>query len=86
MKAEYGNEADRTAALIEIWREVLGPQHLDEDSDLFEAGGASMHVLEIVGRVSEVMDVNVRLRQIFEYSTPKSLSVFLGASQLQSER
>ncbi|MGN9846700.1 acyl carrier protein [Nonomuraea sp. H19] len=85
MKAEYENEADRTAALIEIWREVLSPQDLDENSDLFEAGGTSMQILEIVGRVSEVMDVDVRLRQIFEHTTPKSLSVFLGAS-LKSQR
>ncbi|RSN09539.1 peptide synthetase Nrp (peptide synthase) [Nonomuraea sp. WAC 01424] len=86
MKAEYEKEADRTAALVEIWREVLSPQDLDENSDLFEAGGTSMQVLEIVGRVSEVMDVDVRLRQIFEHTTPKSLSVFLGASQLKSRR
>ncbi|MEQ4718022.1 acyl carrier protein [Nonomuraea sp. B19D2] len=86
MKAEYENEADRTTALIEIWREVLSPQHLDENSDLFEAGGTSMQVLEIIGRVSEVMDVDVRLRQIFEHTTPKSLSVFLGASPLKSQR
>ncbi|MFI7136087.1 acyl carrier protein [Nonomuraea sp. NPDC050153] len=86
MKAEYENEADRTAALIEIWREVLGPENLDENSDLFEAGGTSMQVLQIVGRVSEVMEADVRLRQVFEHATPKSLSVFLGASKLQSQR
>ncbi|WP_052850407.1 acyl carrier protein [Streptomyces avicenniae] len=80
MKAEYQNEADRTAALMGIWREVLNPEELDENSDLFEAGGTSMHVLQIVGQVSDVMGVDLRLRQIFEHATPKSLSVFLGAS------
>jgi hypothetical protein len=77
MKTEYQNEADRTAALIGIWREVLNREDLDENSDLFEVGGTSMHVLQIVGQVYDVLEVDVRLRQIFEHTSPKSLSAFL---------
>ena len=77
MKPEYQNEADRTAALIGIWREVLNREDLDENSDLFEVGGTSMHVLQIVGQVYDVFEADLRLRQVFEHASPKSLSAFL---------
>jgi hypothetical protein len=85
MKDEYRDEADRTAALVGIWREVLNVEDLDENSDLFEVGGTSMHVLQIVGQVYDLMEVDVRLRMIFKHTTPKGLSEFLGASELESQ-
>jgi Phosphopantetheine attachment site len=78
MKTQYRNDTDRTAALTEIWRDVLNREDVDETSDLFEIGGTSLHVLQIVGQIYDVLGVDVRLRMVFEHASPRSLSAFLG--------
>ncbi|MEY9860778.1 acyl carrier protein [Catenulispora sp. GAS73] len=78
MNTEYANVTDRTAALTTIWRDVLKMDDIDETSDLFDVGGTSIHVLEIVGRVYDVLGLDLRLRQIFEHASPQSLSAFIG--------
>lgn len=39
-------------------------------------------MLQIVRRVYDVMEVGVRLRDIFQLATPKSLAVFSGRAQV----
>ncbi|NHA00378.1 acyl carrier protein [Nocardioides sp. W3-2-3] len=68
---------DRVAALTEIWRQVLGNPGLDETSDIFESGGTSLHVLRITGQIYDTLGVDVPLRQVFTYPTPRGLSAFL---------
>ncbi|MBN6050716.1 hypothetical protein JYK22_02125, partial [Nonomuraea sp. RK-328] len=74
MKAQYFNATERTAALTEIWRQVLGNLDLDENSDLFEHGGTSLHVLQIVAEIYDVLGADVKLRQVFRNASPLSLS------------
>jgi hypothetical protein len=69
---------DRVAALTEIWRQVLGDPDLDENSDLFENNGTSLHVLQITGEIHNILDVDVKLRDVFRHSSPRSLSDFIG--------
>ncbi|ANP52050.1 fengycin family lipopeptide synthetase D [Streptomyces griseochromogenes] len=68
---------DRIAALTEIWREVLANPALDENSDLFDNDGSSLHVLQITGRIHDVLGINVKLRHVFSNTSPRSLSDFL---------
>jgi acyl carrier protein len=64
--------------LTEIWRQILGNPDLDENSDLFENGGTSLHILQIIGEIHKVLDVDVKLREVFSHTSPRSLSDFLG--------
>ncbi|MGW1917672.1 acyl carrier protein [Streptomyces sp. NPDC002076] len=81
MKTEYRNDSDRTAALTEIWCEVLVEEDLDETSDLFENGATSLDVLKIVGRVYDVLGVDIRPREVFTHASPQSLSAYIESSQ-----
>ncbi|MFD4998669.1 acyl carrier protein [Streptomyces buecherae] len=80
MKIEYRNISDRTAALTEIWCEVL-EEDLDETSDLFENGATSLHVLKIIGRVYDVLGADIRPREVFTHASPQSLSAYIESSQ-----
>jgi len=84
MKAQYHSAEERAAALTEIWRQVLGKPDLDESSDLFDHGGSSLHVLQIVGEVHDRLGANVKLRNVFRNPSPVLLADFL-ASQADSE-
>ncbi|MEV0217116.1 phosphopantetheine-binding protein [Micromonospora sp. NPDC050695] len=81
MKTEYQHVSDRTAALTEIWREVLGREDVDESSDLVENGSTSLQLLQIVGKIYDVLGVDVRLRDLFTHASPQTLSAFIDSSQ-----
>ncbi|MER6546726.1 phosphopantetheine-binding protein [Streptomyces sp. NPDC001250] len=70
-------QKDRVTALTEIWREVLGNPDLDENSDLFENDGSSLHVLQITAQIYNVLGMEVRLRHVFSHASPRSLIDFL---------
>ncbi|WP_335974856.1 MULTISPECIES: acyl carrier protein [Streptomycetaceae] len=72
---------DRVGALTEIWRQVLGNPELDEDSDLFENDGSSLHVLQITGLIHTVLGIDVKLRDVFSHTSPRGLAVFLENEQ-----
>jgi acyl carrier protein len=75
VQAEREEVAALASALCDIWRNVLERDDLDEDADLFAAGGSSIQVLEIVGQVFDALSIDVRLRQIFENPSPRSLAI-----------
>ncbi|MEE1838382.1 acyl carrier protein [Streptomyces sp. NPDC088190] len=69
--------SERSVALTNIWRQVLGNPDLDENSDHFDRGGTSLHILQIIGEVHRVFGVEVKLRDVFFHASPRSLSDFL---------
>ncbi|MFK0174304.1 phosphopantetheine-binding protein [Streptomyces sp. NPDC090306] len=77
MKPRYREVPERVAALTEIWRQVLEDPSLDENAEIFNNGGSSMHVLQIAGQIYEVLGADVRLRHIFTNGSPSRLSAFM---------
>jgi Phosphopantetheine attachment site len=77
MNLRYQEAPDRVAVLTEIWRQVLGDPGLDENSDLFENDGTSLHVLQITGEIHNILGVDVKLRDVFFHTSPRTLSDFL---------
>ncbi|WP_394617100.1 acyl carrier protein [Lentzea sp. JNUCC 0626] len=64
-------------ALTAIWRQVLRNDDLDENSDLFEHGGTSLHVLQIVGAIYDGLGLDVRPRHVFLHASPQGLATYL---------
>ena len=74
MTSPQSQEASKyVPALTEIWRQVLEDESLDENSDLFENGGSSRHVLQIVGEIYDILGIDVQLRAVFTHSSPNRL-------------
>jgi acyl carrier protein len=69
--------SERTVILTDIWRQVLGNPDLDENSDHIDNGGTSLHMLQIIGEVHRAFGVEVKLREIFFHTSPRSLAEFL---------
>lgn len=76
MKPQQKDAADR-AALTAIWRQVLRNDDVDENSDLFEHGGTSLHVLQIVGAIYDSLGLDIRPRHVFLHASPQGLATFL---------
>lgn len=56
------------AAVTRIWSVQLGVDDIDPDDDFFDLGGHSLHALEIIARVEEVLGVELSLGEL--YGTP----------------
>jgi acyl carrier protein len=83
MQSRLENTSKRVVVLTEIWRQVLGNPDLNEDSSLFEHGGSSLQVLEIVSQIHDVLGADIKLRAVFSHVSPRSLSDFMEDEEKQ---
>lgn len=67
-------------AIAEIWQALLGIEQVGAHDNLFELGGDSLLVIQIVSRIREVLQVEVPLRAIFETPTIADLAVSINTS------
>ncbi|MBV8940697.1 MAG: AMP-binding protein, partial [Solirubrobacterales bacterium] len=57
------------AALVGIWRELLGAETIGIHDDFFELGGHSLLALSVLAEVERVLGVEVPLKRLFESGT-----------------
>ncbi|WP_030507014.1 condensation domain-containing protein [Microbispora rosea] len=57
------------AEVGEIWREVLGMPEIGPDEDLFDLGGHSLSITQIIAKVRERMDVELSFDVFFDDPT-----------------
>ncbi|MGW5265606.1 condensation domain-containing protein [Microbispora sp. NPDC004025] len=57
------------AEVGEIWREVLGMPEIGPDEDLFDLGGHSLSITQIIAKVRERMDVELSFDVFFDEPT-----------------
>lgn len=60
--------------LAAVWKEVLGVDQVDRDTDFFELGGHSLKATRAVARLNQQLGVDVPLRLLFEHPTIASLA------------
>ena len=67
------------AAIAEVWRDVLGASAAPGiDENFFDAGGDSLLLLRVHGRLKEQLGVPLGVMDLFEHSTIRSLAAFVG--------
>jgi amino acid adenylation domain-containing protein len=69
--------ADFEQLIVEVWREVLDPPHVDVDDNFFDLGGHSLRLLAVHARLCERLGDVVSLTDLFRHPTVRSLSMFL---------
>ncbi|WP_399920124.1 amino acid adenylation domain-containing protein [Streptomyces kanamyceticus] len=65
--SEVRPDAPRTVreCLLEVWRDVLGVDRIDERDSFFDLGGDSLLATRICGRMRELTGISVTVREIF---------------------
>jgi acyl carrier protein len=75
--------------LATIWQEVLGLEQVGVHDNFFELGGHSLLATQVVSRVREQLQVELKLTTFFEVPTinglANNLELFQGASQKPQE-
>ncbi len=70
-------ETPLEGALLEVWRETLGPA-VGIDSDFFVAGGNSLAAMKVARRIAERLDRPCPAILIFRHPTVRALAAALG--------
>ena len=72
------------AALLAIWREVLGLESLGVLDDFFAVGGHSLLATRILSRLNATFQVEVPLRALFEHTTVAALAERIVLARLEA--
>jgi len=70
-------------ALAGIVAKVLNLQQVGVEDDFFELGGHSLLATQVISRLREALNVELRLREIFEHPTIGELAQVISQLQLQ---
>jgi amino acid adenylation domain-containing protein len=63
-----------TTTLLELWRDLLGREDLDVDSNFFTSGGHSLLGAQLLKQVEDTLGVVLRLADLFDAPTPAALA------------
>jgi fengycin family lipopeptide synthetase B len=63
--------------LLQIWQEVLGRDVLRIDRNFFEAGGTSVHLIDIANRAGKLLQRKLGVVSFFEHPTIESMARFI---------
>ena len=68
-------------AVAKIWSDVLGLPNVDVDEAFFELGGDSLTAMQVIARLRQTFDVDVRLRDFFRSPTVAAVAARLDAQR-----
>ncbi|MFE4130544.1 non-ribosomal peptide synthase/polyketide synthase [Peribacillus sp. YIM B13482] len=60
--------------IASVWSQVLGIGNIGVQASFFELGGHSLLATQVVSRLQEVFQIELPLRELFEYSTVEALA------------
>ena len=60
--------------IASIYRDTLGDNTLDTNSDFYEAGGDSLTAFQITARLEAELGIEVPVALVFAYPTPTDLA------------
>ena len=69
-----GPRTETEKALAAIWSELLYVENIGINDDFFDLGGQSLVAIKAVSRIRDVFEVDLPLRNLFEYPTVAGLA------------
>src|SRR6185295_17009798 len=77
------------AALLNVWRKVLGRPRLGINDNFFEAGGTSLRAVQVIARIKQELKQNLSIVTLFECPTVALLAAELsqapGAARVETK-
>jgi thioesterase domain-containing protein len=69
-------------AVAEVWKQVLGRQHVAHDTNYWDLGRGARLAIRVLERVGEMLDVNLPMTVLYECSTITAMAkwIFAGTS------
>jgi surfactin family lipopeptide synthetase B/lichenysin synthetase B len=68
------------AALLDIWRKVLGRPHISLADNFFDVGGTSLRAVQVIALIKKELKRDLSIVTLFECPTVTLLAAKLGAA------
>lgn len=83
LRAAVAGDASTLDRLQAIWKEILSHQTISADSHFFECGATSLSVMMLLGRISNLFNVDLTPNDIFDHPILAQQAVLLNRSARQ---
>ncbi|SCN41681.1 non-ribosomal peptide synthetase [Bacillus wiedmannii] len=60
--------------IVSVWGQVLGIRNISVQDSFFEIGGHSLLATQVISRLQEIFQIELPVRELFEYATVESLA------------
>ena len=77
-------QTDLQRDLVGIWSEVLGVERLGIADNFFQLGGHSLVAIQAISRIRQTLNVDLPLRQLFDFPTIEGLSARISELEASS--
>ncbi|QBG56188.1 non-ribosomal peptide synthetase [Bacillus amyloliquefaciens] len=71
------SSSDIQQAVLAIWQDVLKSSDIELDDRFFDAGGDSLLAVTVTDRITQELDCEFSVTELFEYATVKDISRFI---------
>jgi tyrocidine synthetase-3 len=68
---------DTEAAILEIWKQLLGTPEISTDDNFFQIGGHSLKATQMLARIHKKFEIKIPLTEVFMKPTILELSTYL---------
>ena len=65
------------SCIAEVWKELFHLNAISDNDDFFEIGGHSLLAIQMISRMREKYGINIRVKDVFDYSTIHKLAAFI---------
>ena len=64
-------------AIAQVWRNVLGIEHVEPNDNFFDIGGTSFSMIQVYDQLPELLRQDLRLLDLYNYPTIHALDLYL---------
>jgi acyl carrier protein len=68
---------DIETRLLALWKEIIGDRPISTEDSFHKAGGSSLGIMNLIGKIQKVYDVKITLSQLFSNPTIKKQALFI---------
>ena len=80
MAAPCDGAHDETEQVIaQIWRKILGVEHIGMKDNFFEMGADSLSALRVMSQIKSKLSARISVQDLYEHPTIEALSKWLGS-------
>lgn len=79
-------EGEVEQTIAEIWQELLGIDEVGRHDHLFDLGGDSLLIIQIISRVREAFHMEISLRSVFDAPTVANIADSVNNAMSETER
>lgn len=72
---------DTEAAILEIWKQSLGTDDVGVEDNFFDSGGHSILAVKVHREVTQRLDVELAVTDLFRFTTVRALAAYLKADR-----